>query len=389
MRFLSLLRKTLLENIRDWKVLSMTVAFAPFFVVLMHFYFGEMTPSYTLAVVNRDEGGQLVDGTELRAGEDLIAALGAVESQEGGTVLTVRTAGDLESARADLRDRAVDLVVEIPPGFSRALLAALAGERTEPVTVRSWGDPANAGYLMAAVWSDMTVWEYAARVTGMEAPIVLDPQTTGEVTSLSDFDLYVPGLLVLALIMLMFTAAASLIREKDRGTLVRLRLSCMRPAEWLASVGVVQVVLGIAAVILTWLTAAGLGYRASFSLPAMLVVTALTALSIIAVSVLVAAWLRTIFDLMTVGCFPFFILMFFSGGLFPLPEPHLLSLAGHAVSVNDLLPTTHATTALGRIMNHGGGLGDVTWELLWITCLTLIFFAVGLRLFSRRHLRAV
>ncbi len=90
MRFRSLLRKTLVENIRDWKVLSMTLAFAPFFVVLMHFYFGEMTPSYTLAVVNNDEGGRFSDGLEYRAGEELIEALGSVESQEGGTVLTVR-----------------------------------------------------------------------------------------------------------------------------------------------------------------------------------------------------------------------------------------------------------------------------------------------------------
>ncbi len=388
MRFRSLLRKTLVENIRDWKVLSMTLAFAPFFVVLMHFYFGEMTPSYTLAVVNHDQGSRLADGTDFMAGVELIEALGAVESEEGGTVLQVRAVGDLESAREALRDRAVDLVVEIPSGFSQTLLSALSGERIDPVTVRSWGDPANAGYLMAAVWSDMTVWEYAARVTGLEIPVTLDPQTTGEVSSPSDFDLYVPGLLVLALIMLMFSAAASLIREKDKGTLIRLRLSCIHPAEWLASVSVVQIGLGIAAVILTWLTAAGLGYRASFSLPAMLIVTALTALSIIAISVLVAAWLRTIFDLMTVGCFPFFILMFFSGGLFPLPEPHLFTLAGHAMSVNDLLPTTHATVALGKIMNHGAGLGGVTWELLWIGILTLLIFAAGLRLFSRRHLRA-
>ncbi|MFC1627917.1 ABC transporter permease [Gemmatimonadota bacterium] len=389
MRFWSLMRKTLIENLRDWKILSMTLAFAPFFVVLMHFYFGEMTPSYTLAVVNRDVGFKLSDGGTFEAGEELIAALGAVESEDGGSVLSVRSVRDLESAQEALRDRQVDLVVEIPADFSQTLRAHLEGERTEPAIIRSWGDPANAGYLMAAVWSDMTVWEYAAIVTEMEAPIVLDPRTTGGVSSLSDFDLYVPGLLVLALMMLMFTAAATLIREKDKGTLIRLRLSCMTLTEWLASISIVQVVLGVAAVILTWFSAVMLGYQASFPFLAMLAVAAISSLSIIAISVLVAAWLRTIFDLMTVGCFPFFILMFFSGGLFPLPEPHLLTLAGRSVTINDLLPTTHATAALGKIMNHGAGLGDVVWELAWIVGLTLLFFIFGLWLFSRRHLRAV
>ena len=106
-----------------------------------------------------------------------------------------------------------------------------------------------------------------------------------------------------------------------------------------------------------------------------------------AIGVLVAAWLRTIFDLMTVGCFPFFVQMFFSGGLFPLPEPRLFALAGHTVTINDLLPTTHATAALGKIMNHGAGVGEVTWELGWIAVLTIIFFVLGIRLFVRRHLR--
>jgi hypothetical protein len=32
MRVVSLFRKTMIENIRDWKILSLTLTFAPFFV---------------------------------------------------------------------------------------------------------------------------------------------------------------------------------------------------------------------------------------------------------------------------------------------------------------------------------------------------------------------
>jgi ABC-2 type transport system permease protein len=387
MRFISLLRKTLIENVRDWKIVSMTLVFAPFFVVLMHFYFGELTPSYVLAVINDDEPVPLPSGEVFSGGEELIAALAAVEGGSEGAVLTVRIIEDMETGRVALRDREVDLVVEIPAAFSHTLQAHSEGEHIGPVTVRSWGDPANAGYLMAAVWNDMTVWEYAARTLELEVPISLDTRTIGGVSSLSEFDLYVPGLLVLALMMLMFTAAASLIREKDKGTLVRLRVAALPVVEWLASVGLVQIVLGVAAVVLTWLTAIALGYRADFAPGAALLITIVTAFSIVAISVLVAAWLRTIFDLMTIGCFPFFILMFFSGGLFPLPEPQLFTLAGHTVTINDLLPTTHATKALGKIMNHGAGVGEVAWELGWIMVLSVFFMAFGTRLLIRRHLR--
>jgi ABC-2 type transport system permease protein len=103
---------------------------------------------------------------------------------------------------------------------------------------------------------------------------------------------------------------------------------------------------------------------------------------------LVAAWLRTIFDLMTIGCFPFFILMFFSGGMFPLPDIELFDLAGRAVNANDILPTTHSIGAFDGILNHGLGLADIWFELMAITVLSVAFFAVGTAVFSRRHMSA-
>ena len=45
MRLNALLRKTMIENFRDWKMLVMTLSFAPFFVVLMYFYFEDATTS--------------------------------------------------------------------------------------------------------------------------------------------------------------------------------------------------------------------------------------------------------------------------------------------------------------------------------------------------------
>jgi ABC-2 type transport system permease protein len=112
-------------------------------------------------------------------------------------------------------------------------------------------------------------------------------------------------------------------------------------------------------------------------------------LSIIAISLVVAAFLRTIFDLLTIGCFPFFILMFFSGGMFPLPPLRLFTVGSRSVNINDVLPTTHSITALGKILNSGAGLGDVLFELGAMAVLTVVLFAAGMELFSRRHMRTV
>jgi ABC-2 type transport system permease protein len=80
--------------------------------------------------------------------------------------------------------------------------------------------------------------------------------------------------------------------------------------------------------------------------------------------------------------------MFFSGSMFPLPHLRLFTLGTRSININDILPITHTISALDKILNYGGGLGDVVFELGAIAVLTVIFFAVGMWLFNRRHLQA-
>ncbi|MES0344102.1 MAG: ABC transporter permease [Anaerolineales bacterium] len=390
MRIISLFRKTWIENIRDWKILILTLTFAPLFVLLMFFYVGESTQSpYRVVVINRDVGVSTADHGDFNAGSDLIVEMTRVQDSEGKKIIEVKQALDMTSAREQLMNNAVDLVVEIPERFSEVLLSYSQGNQPAPVVVKTYGDPTKANYIMAAVWSDMITYEYAAATAGMQSPLDIQVNTVNGKQTLNEFELYVPALLVLALIMLMFTAAASLIKEKDKGTIIRLRLSNMTTFEWLMAVSLTQVIIGMLALALTFATAVALGYQTSGSLVAVLIVGLLSCLSIIAISLIVAAYLRTIFDLLTIGCFPFFILMFFSGGMFPLPPLRLFTIGDRAININDLLPTTHAINAMSKILNYGAGLNDVVFELGAIIVLTIVLFAFGIWLFARRQMQAV
>lgn len=389
MRLASLLRKTTLENLRDWKVLIMTLGFAPFFTVLMHFYFesGSQAP-YRLAVVNQDEGITAEDATSLNLGEALIAELSVAASAETGESLRVAEEEDVETALAKLSAGTVDLVVVVPDRFTRTLEEYRLGREPSPSTVTTYGDPGNPRYLMAAAWNDAITYTYAAEVAEVGGPVEIAMQTISGEESLSEFDLYVPGLLALAIIMLMFTAAASIIKEKDKGTLIRLRMSNMRTFEWFLSVTLVQIVIGVCAIALTLGTAIAVGYEPHFSISALILVSAFSILAVVGVSVVVAAWLRTIFDLMTIGSFPFFILMFFSGGMFPLPDVRLFDAFGARVNLNDVLPTTHSISAFDQILNREAALPDVTFELAAIVLLSAVFFALGTLWFKQRHMSA-
>ena len=389
MRWISLFKKAILENLRDWKILVLTLTFGPFFVVLMYLYFEEASQTpYRVLVVNQDEGVAAVDSGVLTAGEGLISEMMSARYPEGMRILEVQQEEEIDVARNRLAHDSVDLVVEIPKHFSRVLLDYRLGNQPPPVVVKTYGNPANANYMMAVVWSDMITYEYTAAMTGLKGPLELQAKTVSGMGSLNDFELYVPGLLTLALIMLMFTAAATLIKEKDKGTIIRLRLSNMTTFEWLSAVSLTQIIVGLLTLALTFLTAVVLGYRTSGSLLAVTVVGLPSSLSLIAISLVVAAFLRTIFDLLTIGCFPFFILMFFSGGMFPLPPLRLFTMGSRSVNINDILPTTHTISALGKILNFGAGLGDVVFELGAIAVLTVVFFALGTWLFTRHHMWA-
>jgi ABC-2 type transport system permease protein len=388
MRFLALFKKAMIENFRDWKVILLILFFAPFFVFLMYFYFDNAPTVYKVALVDFDQGAVTAEGKSFHASRILMDEFAKATYADGTPILRVTREENLTAAMKRLEEKAVDVVVEIPTSFSQALLDFSSGVQAEPAVVKTHGDPSNAKYIMAAVWCDFVTSNYAAFLAGQMSPVKLESQRISSVESLTDFDLYVPGLLALAFMMLMFSAASTIIREKDKGTIIRLRLSGMKPFEWLSAVGLSQVILGLLALGLTYVTAAVLGYQSSGSFPAVLVVGILSCLSITAISLLVAALLRTIFDLMTIGCFPFFILMFFSGGMFPLPSITFFNLGSRPIHVTDILSTSHSISALQKILNSGARLNDLAYELAALILLSLFYFAIGLWIFSRRHLRA-
>jgi len=388
MRILPLFKKAMIENFRDWKILIMGLTFAPFFVVLMYFYFGEAVESYRVLFINHDQGVITKDGNPFNAGQTLISEMMKIKYSDGTNMLKVSQEEELAEAQKRLKKKSVDVIVEIPENFSQILMDYKEGKRPDPAVVKTYGDPANAKYMMAAAWSDSIAYQFTVNWTGLKGPLQLETESLSQLKSLTDFDLYVPGLLALALMMLMFTAAATLIKEKDKGTLVRLRISNMVTSEWLLAVSLTQVIIGLLAVGLTYLTAVMFGYQTEGSLMSVTVVCVLSCVAIIAISFLVAALLRTIFDLMTIGCFPFFILMFFSGGMFPIPALKLFVVGGYTINVNDILPTSHSIGAMNKILNRGAGIGEVGFEMGAIVILSIVYFAAGIWLFTRRHMHA-
>ncbi|OGR00713.1 MAG: hypothetical protein A2284_14075 [Deltaproteobacteria bacterium RIFOXYA12_FULL_61_11] len=372
--------KTFRENLREWKILVMALSFAPAFVFMMHGYFSVASPAYRLLVINLDTQE---DGTRhplLRAWED-------ARHTDGTAMFLTEEVHDLEVARDKIERREADLLVVLPAGF----LAGLHQTREQGVPYSgklvNHYDQNNPRGAMAMALSDYVAYSLAFELTATALPFGVEAVSVGGPGQRSEFDLYVPALLVLAIIMILFTAAASLIKEVDKKTLRRLMLSPLRTGELLAAVALNQVLLGTVALALAYLAAYATGYRDQGSLPLFLLVGAVTSLAVVAVAVLTAAFLSTIFELLTVGVFPFFVLMFFSECMFPLPKIPLGTLLGQVFYLNDVLPTALAVRAFNKILNFGAGFQEIALDLAGIVILGAVYFAAGAWLFQRRHMR--
>ncbi len=187
--------------------------------------------------------------------------------------------------------------------------------------------------------------------------------------------------------MLIFLAAMVVAREVESGTLRRLQLTPLRAYEFLGGISAALMLVGLACVALTFLTALGTGFRSQGSLWLAGLVAALACLSVIGMGLVVASFSRTVSQAFVIANFPLGLFMFFSGSIYPLPKVVLFTVGKQAISLYDVLPPTHAVSALNKIFTLGAGIQELGYEMGALIILSILYFAAGVWLFQRTRLR--
>jgi ABC-2 type transport system permease protein len=162
----------------------------------------------------------------------------------------------------------------------------------------------------------------------------------------------------------------------------------MNSFDLLGGISLALVLVGAASVALSFAVALALGFRSQGPLWVAILVGAVTSLSVIGIGMLVASFTRTVSQAFVVANFPLGLMMFFSGAMVPVPAVRLFTLAGHTISLYDILPPTHAVIALNKILTQGAGISGVAFELSALMILSLLYFVTGAWLFDRLHLRS-
>jgi ABC-2 type transport system permease protein len=387
MKLFSVFRKSLREQSRDMLALSLSLVFAPCMVFLYWLFFPSGSTTFNVVVINNDSGAVLPLSGAFSAGNDLVETIKGVTYKDGKPLLVVQIATDRAQAETRLRNRDSAALIIIPDAFSLSLAGAMLGQTT-PATVTFVGDLTNSYYSPVAAMVGGALSSYLQKASGYPSPIDVEEIALGGSGARTEFENYVPGLLIFAVIMMVFMSAMTVTAEVESGTLRRLQITRMTAFDLLGGTGAALVVVGLIALLLAFAAAWALGFHSQGSLWLAILIGALTMLSVIGTGLLVACFSRTVNQAFLLANFPLAIFMFFSGSIFPLPHVMLFYLGSHALGPYDILPATHAVNALHKVLTLGAGLGDVVFELGALTLLSLLYFAAGIWLFQRRHMRA-
>jgi ABC-2 type transport system permease protein len=279
------------------------------------------------------------------------------------------------------------LVLNFPENYSQQIIDYKPGSAKIPIEL--YGDVSNFNYLMGAVWAYEGVKQYVNAVIKAEDPYEIIEKPIGITATMSEFDFYIPGMLVFAVVMLMFTASIALIKDVENGTIKRMILARIPVFALVGGISVVQIILGFAGVALSLILAMMLGFNYAGSLFTIILITLIACISVIAFSIIVAALTRSANQILVVGVFPMFLFMFFTGIMFPMPSKALFTVAGYDFCLNGFISTTPAVTALQKVMLYGQGIKDVLPEIILMSLLTAIYALIGGWLFKRRHLRQI
>jgi ABC-2 type transport system permease protein len=389
MRLWNVFIKSIREQKRDLWVIGLSLAFAPLFVFIYYLMTGGTgTTSYGVLVINQDVPMTLTDGTTFSAGDDLVENLRGLAYQNGSPLLHLTLMDDRTESEQKLRDRAAAALVIIPKDFSAKLSAFRSGDTSAGASLTFIGDLTNPYYTVAAVMAMTTADSYTQGFTNAPRPVKLMEIPLGASAARSEFENYVPGLLVLAVVLMVFQAAMTPARDIESGAMRRLRLTPLTAFDYLGGTSLWLGLVSIGGVFLTFATAVAFGFHSQGPLWLAILVTAITSLSIIGIGLIVACFSKTVSQAFVIANFPLGFLMFLTGAAFPLPRFTLFTIAGRGFALPDLLPPTHAVVALNKIFTLGASFKDVVFELAALSLLSVLYFGIGVWLFQRTQMRA-
>ena len=186
-----------------------------------------------------------------------------------------------------------------------------------------------------------------------------------------------PGIVLFGFVMVMFSSAMILSRDRETSLLARLLTTPLRSGDFVTGYSLPYLL--VAVVQATVLLAVGviLGLDSKGSVVLVALVFALMAAFYVALGMILGAVLSVA---QTSGAYAVVLLLtIFGGAWFDLE-----AIGGAFLTIGDVLPFKHALDATRAVMADGAGVGDIATDLYWIGAYTIGAALLAVVMFQRR-----
>jgi ABC-2 type transport system permease protein len=448
LKFADIFRKGLTETLRDRRQFIFLIGFPVVLIAIFAFAFGSGSflsggsLPHEIVVINNDAGVRLVANNTTQYtnyGADFRGVLQNATAQNSTEHLF--SLSNVNQARAEdlLKSRGIDALVIIPKNFS-AGITTMVNNSTRVAITSSLGQQVLAGAgnanpgagasvvlpqarnlssqlivegdsgyvnflgsqgLISAIFdqykNDVKTQAMTAASSGQtqglfndSTPIQIQPITGTQ--SFSFFDYMAPGLIVFALLLQINVVVASLLRDVEKGTLDRLKLSRVSSFDLLFGTFSLWTVITVGQVLVLLAIAIFLGYHYQGGLSSLalgLLIGVIAGMASISLALIIASFATNERQAASLAAMLSMPLGFLAGAFTPLPRQVLVEYGGHTYQLYDLLPWTWAIAALRSILTYGSGLSaDVVLDMIWLIALAAMLFVVGVVIYASTRLQA-
>jgi ABC-2 type transport system permease protein len=361
-RFAAVLVKEFIQMRRDRLTFAMMVAF-PIVQLLLFGFAINADPRHLPTLVEISDDGPL--------GRAVLAAM------QNSTYFDFQGAvGGVAEGEAALRRGAANFVVVIPQNFERDVVR---GRNPEILIAADASDPSATGGAVAALNGIVEVAIRETLIGPLARPssapafsVVIHREYNPEGKTSTNI---VPGLLavILSMTMVMITAVA-IVKESERGTMEMLIATPVRPAEVMAGKILPYVFVGYVQT-LVFVVAARLVFGVPFegSVLAFFVGFNLYIVVNLALGFLISTAARSQMQAMQLSFFTILPSILLSGFMFPFA-----GMPDWAQTIGQAVPATHFLRVVRKVMLKGGGLADVSGDLLAMLAILAVISVIAM-----------
>jgi ABC-2 type transport system permease protein len=363
-KILRVAQKSLRELVREPMILALVVLLPAFFMLITYIGYGSApkTATFALGVISHTPKA-----------EKMIQQLQQARYSDDRPIFSIVRADDRLNLETALKEQ-------------RAAVGLIFDEDSDgelKFTVR--GDALNMAYTKASVQMEAVLIPLMEAAQGKPHGIDVIERPIGLARPISDFDAYAPGMMVFAILLLIPQTAMLVAREMRWGTLKRLELTLVTPAELLCGISLAQLVIAVAQSVIMIAAALALGFHNRGSLALAVGIACVLALGSIGFGLVMACVVRNDSDALNSGSAVSMVMVFLSGAFFAMPTPTLCVWFDHAIGIFDWIPATHGMLALQEVMVGGAGLEQVAFRVLACLVLSIFYLILGIWIFTLRR----